>query len=180
MEIDKEKVQFYAALLGTLASVTAVSYIAWQHKKNQASFQKQDALLKMHTTEGKILGNVDSRLRNLEYAQCSSPHVRQSPVLMNMLNCPQSEAAPVQARPQMQAAPSPGAYVNRPPYGYQAPEPSSHLLLPNYGFYGDGPAGTGNGAAQHNGGMMGAFAQDPPLAFQGFGGGSQVPVPFEK
>jgi hypothetical protein len=180
--VEKEDVQFYGTVLGALASFAAVSYIAWQHKNNQAAFVKQDVMLQSHAAEEKLLNSVDGRLRNIELVQCSNPYVRQNPQLMRILNCPPS--APAAAHVIRQPPPPPtaqAAYVGRAPYGYSGPEPTSHLMLPNYGFFGDGPAGTASGALDPSTGydnMMSTFAANQVVPFGGFGGGA--PVPFEK
>ena len=180
LAMDKEQVQFYAGLLGTLASVSALSYIAWQHRKNQALFAKQDELIQRHVAEAKMLNNVDGRLRNLELTQCSNPYVRQNAQLANILNCPPPQSGPVGPVGQMDRVQRPSSItMQQPPTQHQPVMPGGYVgrtnvaasqnlpPMPNYGFYGDGPAGTASGSM-----MMGALAPDPA--------GNFAPIPFEK
>lgn len=167
--MDKEQVQLYGTILGGIFSLAALSYILIQHKKSQASYAKQDALLQLNMSRVKQINTMDARLRNLELAQCSNPYVRENPQLTHLLNCPQiqRQAAPPgpppppQVQQQQQQGVMPAAYVS-------AAASQNLPPMPNYGFFGDGPAGTGSGATM----MMGAFATDSP--------GGMVPVPFQK
>jgi hypothetical protein len=173
--VSKRDVAFWAGLAGTAASISALSYIAWQHKKNQDSFAKQDASLAVLRTETRAIESIDTRLRNLEIAQCASAQVQQNPQLAQILNCPRPQA------PTMPQAPPPVGPVGPiSPVGAMAQYQQSAMpamrqapVLPNYGFFGDGPSGTGSHGSNFGGtmgpGMMGAFATDM----------TSLPVPFK-
>jgi len=131
--IDKEKVAFWATVIGSLSSLSALTYILLQHRKNQALMAKQDALVKAATEDKNHKKFMDSRLRNLELAQCMSPQVAANPQLVDLLNCP--------AVNQRREVTSPGAQIMRQARPAQIVPPQHEVHLPNYGFFGNGPSG---------------------------------------
>lgn len=154
---DREKIGFWIGLAGGASSLTALSYILWQHRKNQESFDKQDTLLQQVNQEVRAIRQIDRRLRNLELSECEKPSTRENPSLARLLNCPAPPPTQPVSGPGTLGTPGVGAHVRSHHYGGQP-------MLPNYGFFGDGPAG------------MTTPIQMP--AFQTGGQPNAVPMPF--
>uniref|UniRef100_A0A6C0BNS2 Uncharacterized protein n=1 Tax=viral metagenome TaxID=1070528 RepID=A0A6C0BNS2_9ZZZZ len=160
--IDKDKVAFWVTVVGSISSLSALTYILLQHRKNQASRAKQDALVKAAAEDRKRKDFMDARLRNLELAQCSNPQVSSNPQLMELLNCPRTQQA---------GSVSPGAQIMRrqaAPAHIMPPQHEVHM--PNYGFFGGGPSGIESSGSPIE---MPAFATTPTAS-------SWNVVPFEK
>ena len=165
-KVNRREVAFWAGIAGAVASLGALSYILWQHRKTQAAQQKQDVVLRALNAEMRAVEMLDDRLRNLELAQCASPHVRQNDMLRQALNCPMPRA-PVASPPVAGV----GAQVSASPMG----PPPQVTNMPNYGFYGDGPAGLASSGGAGAIGMP-AFAADGAVLSSDI---TMGPVPYK-